>query len=78
MDFASVVWLILWPWAAEAAQTSFRIRMSILLRVCVPSSVPDSLIIDIYYIIVRIQQHCFHIYLACQGHSPWTSSSSLV
>jgi len=25
-----------------------------------------------------LQQHCFHICLACQGHSPWTSSSSLV
>uniref|UniRef100_K4AP83 Uncharacterized protein n=1 Tax=Setaria italica TaxID=4555 RepID=K4AP83_SETIT len=56
--------------------------MSIILLAQVLSFVPKSLIIDLYYIIVRIhpplQQRCFHIYLACQGHSPWTSSSSLV
>lgn len=55
-------------------------QLSCLLELL--SFVSKSFVIDLYYIIVRIHpplhQHCFHMYIACQGHSPRTSSNSLV
>lgn len=44
--------------------------------------ISKSSVIDLYYIILRmhppLHQHCYHIFLSCQGHSPWTSSNSLI